>query len=256
MKMIEYLYEDNDILVCVKPAGMATQGNQLGCMDLVSALKTHLVREARKDARQGKKTAVSGISEPYLALIHRLDQPVEGILVFAKNKKAAADLSGQLQKHKMQKDYFAVVIGTPQQPEGKCVDYLLRDHKSGEVTIAQEREPQAQRAELTYQVIARNTLPDKTDPAGMETALSLMQIHLLTGRFHQIRAQMEHLGTPILGDHRFGGEKAQLLAKEMGEDMIALCSYRLKFRHPVTQKEMTYQITPNGVSFRLFQDKM
>ena len=256
MKTIAYLYEDDDILVCVKPAGMATEGSQLGCMDLVSALKTHLVRERKKYCRQNSEIVRANTSQPYLALIHRLDKPVEGILVFGKNKKAAADLTRQLQSHKMQKDYLAVVVGTLQQTEGKCTDYLLRDHESGEVTIAGENIPQAQKAELTYQVIAQNTLPGKTDAAGIETVLSLVQIHLLTGRFHQIRAQMEHLGTPILGDHRFGDEKARLLAKEIGEDMVALCSYRLGFRHPVTHKEVVYQITPSGVSFRMFQDRM
>lgn len=256
MKMIAYLYEDDDILVCVKPAGMATESKQLGCMDLVSALKTHLVRERKKCSRQNKEAVRMDTSQPYLALIHRLDQPVEGILVFGKNKKAAADLTRQLQSHKMQKDYLAVVIGSLRQAEGKCTDYLLRDHKSGEVIIADENTLQAQKAELTYKVIARNTISGKTDHASIDTVLSLVQIHLLTGRFHQIRAQMEHLGTPILGDHRFGDEEARLLAKEMGEDMVALCSYRLRFRHPVTQQEMTYQITPSGVSFQLFQDKM
>ena len=256
MKTIEYLYEDDDILVCVKPAGMATEGNQLGCMDLIGALRTHLVREERKRSRQNKEEVKANLSQPYLALVHRLDQPVEGILVFGKNKKAAADLARQLQMHKMQKDYLAVVIGSLQQSEGRCVDYLLRDHKNGDVTIANEKTPQAQKAELTYQVIAQKSWPHKTDQACMETVLSLIQIHLLTGRFHQIRAQMEHLGTPILGDHRFGDEKMLQFAKEAGEDMIALCSYCLKFRHPVTHKEMMYQITPSGVAFQIFKDKI
>ena len=151
---VTYLYEDDDILVCVKPAGMATESAGLGVTDLVSTIRTHLVRQQRQQMRRsgtvqtGKRQAQPA-QAPYLALIHRLDQPVEGILVFGKNKAAAAELSRQLQNHTMQKDYLAVLVGRPEKECGELTDYLLKDAGSGEVSVVSADTKGAQKAQLT-----------------------------------------------------------------------------------------------------------
>ena len=252
---VTYLYEDDDILVCVKPAGMATESAGLGVTDLVSTIRTHLVRQQRQQMRRsgtvqtGKRQAQPA-QAPYLALIHRLDQPVEGILVFGKNKAAAAELSRQLQNHTMQKDYLAVLVGRPEKECGDLTDYLLKDAGSGEVSVVSADTKGAQKAQLTYKVLASAARFVQTGEDS-KVFLTLVSVHLLTGRFHQIRAQMAHMGTPILGDHRFNDVQMLALAKQCGAEQIALCSCHLQFRHPVKRQLMEYQITPTGAEFSL-----
>ncbi|MCH4193584.1 MAG: RluA family pseudouridine synthase [Butyrivibrio sp.] len=252
---VTYLYEDDDILVCVKPAGMATESAGLGVTDLVSTLRTHLVRQQRQLMRGAAQTGKKPSQPPYLALIHRLDQPVEGILVFGKNKAAAADLSRQLQNHTMQKDYLAVLVGRPERECGELTDYLLKDAESGEVRVVPADTKGAQKAQLTYKVIASASVFGQEKDATGETGrggkveVTLVSVHLLTGRFHQIRAQMAHMGTPILGDHRFNDAGMLALAGQCGAEYIALCCCHLQFRHPVTKRLMEYRITPGGAAF-------
>ncbi len=254
MNTVTYLYEDEHILVCVKPAGMATEsrarGNAIGQADLVSTLRNHLVREQRKQGIRSNQP-------PYLALIHRLDQPVEGILVFGKNKEAAAHLSRQLQTHKIQKDYLAVTVAGDEVGKEHCLlDYLYHDKKTGEVNVVSRETPNAQKAELTYRVLANHR----------EDNRRLLRIHLITGRFHQIRVQLAHAGMPIVGDWRHGEqlemegqlEKAYNVSTMQQEDMpksaagIALCAFRLTFMHPITNRKMQYEIIPSHPAFASF----
>ena len=172
------LHEDNHIIVVHKPAGLAVQSARIGQADLVSELKKHLAKSVG--------------SNPYLGVIHRLDQPVEGVLVFAKNPKAAADLSKQLQSDDFCKEYVAVVCGRPEKPEGELVDFLEKENGMAVVAVPQK----GKKAVLTYRVLKEVTAQEKI--------LSMLHITLKTGRFHQIRVQFSSRGFPLVGDHKYG----------------------------------------------------
>ena len=250
MKKPEILYQDASILVCVKPAKVATQTSRVSEQDLLSILKNELYRENRgnqagKDIREVRK------EEPYLAVIHRLDQPVSGILVFARTKPAAANLSSQLQNGSFNKEYLALVTKKPEQQKETLCDWLVRDGKTNTSKVVPEGTKDARRAELSYEVVeAEQLITGKFLPV-METGrmkpeqirvpeeASLVHIHLKTGRHHQIRVQMAHAGYPLLGDTKYNPE-----AGKGGWEQIALCAYHLSFRHPETKKKMEFFICP------------
>ena len=265
--MLKVLYEDDEILVVIKPAGVESQAAKRFAPDMVSEVKKHLV--INKSCTPGK--------EPYVGVIHRLDKPVGGIMVYAKNKKAAAALSKQVQEHKLQKTYRAVVCGKPVDNVGNFVDYLLKDEKANVSKIVDKGITGAKKAELSYEVL--KTIDGEA--AGMPgKELSLVRVALKTGRHHQIRVQMAHHGMPLYGDMKYGVPvgTAKLDKKEnadqgtmkaagnrnmpgirtagnmgSGRESIALCASSLTFFHPVTKKEMTFEIEPVGGAFQLFQ---
>lgn len=225
----EIIYEDKELLVVRKPAGLATQTARAGQPDVVSELKNYL-------------------RNPYLGVIHRLDQPVEGLLVFAKSKKAAAALSGQLGSGTLNKQYYAVICGKPVGEQGELVDYLYRDvQKTGLAVIAEESElsrcPGAKKAVLRYRLLHYVA----------EADLSLMEIHIDTGRFHQIRAQMSHAGMALAGDAKYGDADARKREEELGIRNVALCAYCLDFQHPVKREKMYFQTRPEGKAFTYFE---
>ena len=239
------IFEDHDILVIQKPAGIAVQTAQVGRPDVVSELKNHL--------------AVSGTKSPYLGVIHRLDQPVEGLLVFAKNPKAAANLSAQLQKDDFAKEYLAVVCGKPHQESGELVDYLIKEGNMARVCEEEQKNfksthPQNSKKEVKEALPKRAALQYKLretkEMAGGE--VSLLEIKLETGRFHQIRVQLSHAGYPILGDAKYGSEKCKEISMPAGIRNTALCAYRLRFTHPTSKKEMVYTVEPLGEAFKNF----
>lgn len=243
----EILYEDKHIMVVYKPAGLATQTARVGLPDLVSELKNHLAR-SRTSSGSG-----CGRDVPYLGVVHRLDQPVEGMLVFALHKKAAAVLSGQLQKQgdkgTLHKHYYAVFCGQPPAWEGKLTDYIDKDGENRAVI----REPSqgrgepagAKKAVLQYRVL--RTL----DKEGRR--ISLADILLETGRFHQIRAQMAHGGMSLLGDMKYGDGEAREASLALGIRSVALCAYSLEFTHPVTGEALCFRTAPRGRAFSYFQ---
>lgn len=217
----EILYEDDTILVIKKPAGLATQTSKIGEPDVVSELKKYL-------AESGKKN-------PYIGVVHRLDQPVEGLLVFAKSKEAAAGLTKQLSAGTLNKRYYALVCGKPTASEGELVDYLVKEGNFARVVT--ESAPDAKKAVLQYKVV-------RTMPEG----LALLDIHIETGRFHQIRVQMSHAGLPLLGDTKYGSQASIAFSREVGVRQVALYAYELEFKHPITKKAMRYELQPE--SFR------
>lgn len=195
---LNILYEDKDIVVCVKPAGIAVQSRQIGVPDMVSLLKNHL-----HETSQGRP--------PYLAVIHRLDQPVTGLLVFGKNKKAAAGLTRQLTSSGFGKHYLAVLSGIPAMEEATLTDYMVKDGRTNTSRICTKDTPNAKEARLHYKLI------QKTE----DTAVA--DVTLDTGRHHQIRVQMSALGCPILGDTKYGAP---------APGPLRLYAYRLTFHHP------------------------
>lgn len=227
MNQQRILHEDNDIIVCHKPAGIATQTARVGQADMVSEIANYLT--AKRDG---------GEKSPYVGVVHRLDQPVEGILVFAKNKQAAADLSRQAAGEEMKKEYLALVCGKDMRRSGELTDYLLKDGKTNTSRVVPAEVKGAKEAWLSYEV-----LWEKPPEA-------LVKICLHTGRHHQIRVQMANAGMPLLGDHKYAGEEVIALSKELGIRETALCAYRLSFTHPKTGEHMQFEISPEGAAFR------
>lgn len=225
------LYEDKDVLVIHKPAGLAVQTAHVGQQDVESELKNYLAAQN---------------ASPYLGIVHRLDQPVEGILVFAKTKKVAADLNRQLQSGDFCKEYLAVVCGNPTRKEGELVNFLLKEKGRAHVVGSMGNlSKDAKRAALRYRTEAQS----KT-AAG---EISLLRIWLETGRFHQIRAQLSRAGFPILGDSKYGSEASGQMSGELRIRHTALCACKLCFHHPTNGKEMEYTVNPENPAFSFFE---
>lgn len=230
------IYEDEQIIVVFKPAGIATQTARVGQQDMVSELKNYL---AGKPGGQRDK-------EPYLGVIHRLDQPVSGILVFAKTKQAAASLSSQMSSGRMRKYYYAVIYGDARREEERLENYIYKDARTNQSMIVQEDFPNAKRALLIYKKVKTLMILEK------EQKVSLVEIELLSGRHHQIRAQFAYNGMPLLGDSKYGSESAKQLGREIGCRNVALSAYKLILDHPIKKKEMMFEKQPEEEIFLPF----
>ena len=202
------LYEDDDILVCVKPHGLPTQSKNTAVPDLETLLLTHIA-------------ANSSARPPYLAVIHRLDQPVAGLLVFAKTPFAASKLNKQLQTDGFGKYYKARVSQTPAVSQGTLTDYLVKDGRTNTSHICPKNTPGAKLAKLSYRTLE----PD------------LLEIHLDTGRHHQIRVQLAHMGCPIVGDTKYNPDTQN----QKGWQELKLWAFCLSFSHPRTGKELHFE---------------
>lgn len=207
---IEILFEDNHLLAVNKPAGLLSQEDHTGKPDLLSICKEYLKRAYNKKGNV------------FLGLLHRLDKPVGGVMLFAKTSKAASRISEQIRERNIRKIYTAIVEGIPPK-NGMLQDYLLKNSKTNTVSVVSSKTKNAQKAELIYQ----------TESA--QNGLTLLKITLITGRPHQIRVQLSHLGYPILYDQKYG-------AKESGA--IALYASELRFRHPTLKNKITIQSKP------------
>lgn len=223
------LYEDKHILVCVKPPGTATQSKSIGKPDMVSILKNHLAKHRADSGAPG---------EPYLAVIHRLDQPVRGILVFAKTPFAARELNRELTGYGFQKHYRALVLGSPPQKESVLENYLLKDTGTNYSRICEKDTPGAKHAKLSYQIVADGPCLFTELPSCSDETFTELDIHLHTGRHHQIRVQLAGIGCPIVGDTKYNPE-AQSSGNHIG---LYLCSYRLGFTQPETKKYMRFSL--------------
>ncbi len=218
MKELDILFEDEELVLLHKEAGIAVQTARTAEKDYVSMLKNYR-------AEKGEK--------PEIFVIHRLDQPVEGILLFAKNAKSAAELSGQMARGDMEKYYLALVTDRELPEEATLTDYLLKDSRTNLSRIVPEGTRDAKKAVLRFRKI-------ETDGK-----LALVKIHLLTGRHHQIRAQMAHHGWQVSGDRKYGS-----IRENAASHPLALCAYRLTFCHPVTGEKKTFEISPKGEVYR------
>lgn len=228
--MVKIIYEDQDILVAEKPVGMESQSSRRLEPDMVSEIKKYL------STKPSTKSSPRG-GEPYVGVIHRLDKPVSGVMVYAKNQKAAAALSRQLQSGQMKKIYRAVVCGKLVDSVGSYVDYLLKDGKSNCSQVVDKDTAGAKRAELNYRVLAE-------EEAEGEEPISLVEIELLTGRHHQIRAQFAAHGHPLRGDNKYN--------PDCKGGFPALSAVRLSFLHPATGKRVEFSMEPQGELFGRF----
>lgn len=239
----EIIYEDADIIVCRKPAGVPTQSARVGVPDMASILKTYLAASVKEKpgksntgpARSPGKRKSGSCSGPYLAVIHRLDQPVEGLLVFAKTPGSARELNRQLGSSGFGKYYRAVVAGIPDPPEGTLEDYIVKDGRTNTSRICAKDTPGAKLARLFYRTekIYKDTSP----------VTSLLDIRLDTGRHHQIRVQMAHHGCPLAGDRKYGTlSAAEDGACRKSAEPLKLCAYRLEFSHPISGRKMIFEL--------------
>ncbi len=215
---LNILFEDEQLLVVKKDAGIPVQAGRLRMMDMQGLIKRELYQRNPKGG------------EPYLGLIHRLDQPVEGVMVFAKTPQAAADLSRQVTDGTMKKHYLALLCGKPVKEQGTLVDYLLKDGRNNTSSVADKTVKDAKRSELNYHVLKSG-----------ETT-SLAEVELLTGRHHQIRVQMANAGWPLYGDTKYNPQ-FQNTAEYV---QTALCAYKLSFIHPKSKKRMEFCIEPEN----------
>lgn len=247
---IEYLYEDEDILVCHKPAGMATEGATVGRMDLISRVRNDL---ARKDNMNNKGRQRN--LPPYVATVNRLDAPVEGVLVLAKNKKAAGNLAGQIKDHRTEKYYYALCYGNLENKSGSLKDMIIRKESDGLAGIITEAESKTYE-DNTVTLSDGNkirTIGGEPKVAQLEYRevyydgpVHLLQIHLLTGRYHQIRAQLSNMGIPILGDDRYASPESKAYSESSEIKNVCLAAYKFSFKHPGTGKKLTFEITPHN----------
>lgn len=214
------IYEDEWILLVDKPAGLAVETKRIDEEDVESLLRKRL-----KDTEKGK-------AKPYLACINRLDQPVRGLVLFARTPAAAADLSAQLNRHEIAKIYEACVYGSFEAKEGTLKDVLLKDGRTNTSRVLAKNDPEygkGKEAVLTYE----------------EVSPGVLKIRLQTGRHHQIRVQLSHAGHPILGDTRYGSEASLRESREKGIKRLMLTACELGFVHPKTKKSMHFTIEDN-----------
>ena len=229
---LNVIYEDKDILVCFKPAGVATQTAKLSGQDMVSLLKNYLAKK-------------ENIKNPYVGVIHRLDQPVSGLLVFAKNQKAAASLSKQIQDDNANKDYIAMCSGILDEKSGELTHYIRKDSLTKLAKVVDEKSYlKMQEEHIKFsskeeigsykKAILAYEVEKETEDS------SVIKVHLQTGRFHQIRAQFSCIGHSLLGDAKYGTPASRELSMKKRINKIALCANHLTLKHPVTGKEMEF----------------
>lgn len=221
MNNLDVLYEDNQVIVVLKPANVLSQADSTNDPDMLNIVKSYVKNKYNKPGNV------------YIGLVHRLDRPVGGVMVFARTSKAASRLSLAIKNHMVQKTYLAVVHGKVQS-EDTFVDYLVK-LENGNTIVSNKME--GKKGELSYHLLSYSERDD----------VSLVEIKLKTGRHHQIRVQFASRGYPLVGDCRYG-------KKSDGLSGLALFAYKLEFIHPVSKKNMCFSQLPlaSANGFKIF----
>ena len=214
MQNLKVIYEDNHIIVVEKVPNIPSQADKTGDVDMLSLVKDYIKEKYNKPGNV------------YLGLVHRLDRPVGGIMIFAKTSKAASRLSNEVREKVFKKKYLAVVDGKIEEEKGTLEDYLYKDQRNNMSKVVNKDKKNAKFAKLDYEVLKYNKIKD----------LSLVKINLHTGRHHQIRVQLSNFGHSIFGDQKYG--------KRGKGKQIALWAYELTIKHPTTKEEMTFKDLP------------
>ncbi len=213
--MLNVIYEDNHIIVVEKPCNVPSQADKTGDEDMLTLIKAYIKEKYNKPG------------DVFLGLVHRLDRPVGGIMVFAKTSKAASRLSESIRKNEFKKRYLAVVNGKFECAKGSFENYLFKDEALNKSKVVGKEKRGAKLARLNYEVIEE----------GKES--SLVKIDLETGRHHQIRVQFSYAGHPLVGDQKYG--------KSSPGVQIALWAYELEFKHPTRDEIMKFNVYPKKI---------
>ena len=212
-KDLQILFEDNHIIVVLKPFNVPVQADDSGDEDLLTTIKTYIKEKYQKPGNV------------FIGLVHRLDRPTGGVMVFAKTSKAAARLCESIKDGDFEKKYLAVTVGTPEEDKDVLIHYLKKNSVTNNVYVVPSATLDAKKAELSYKVLEK---------AGK---IALLEISLITGRSHQIRVQLSTINCPIFGDVRYGGD----LAKGYN---LALFACRIEFSHPISKDKMVFIAYP------------
>ena len=216
MQNLDIVYEDNHVIVVKKEPNIPSQADKTEDIDMLTIIKEYLKEKYNKPGNV------------YLGLVHRLDRPVGGVMVFAKTSKAASRLSNQVREKIFKKKYLAVVDGKFETSNGILEDYLYKDERNNISKVVNKDKKNSKIAKLEYEVLTYNQVKD----------LSLVKINLYTGRHHQIRVQLAHAGHSIFGDQKYG-------TRGKGKQ-IALWAYELTIQHPITKQELTFKCLPES----------
>ena len=217
MKQIKILYEDNHIIVVEKIPNIPSQSDKTGDEDMLSIIKDYLKEKYNKPGNV------------YLGLVHRLDRPVGGVMVFAKTSKAASRLSEQVRNKVFKKEYLVIVDGKLENEKGTLENYLLKNEKNNLSKVVKDGTKNSKYAKLDYEVLKYNE----------EIDLSVLKVLLHTGRHHQIRVQLANIGHSICGDQKYG-------TRGRGKQ-IALWAYKLTIEHPITKEKLTFTSIPEKI---------
>ncbi len=214
---INVIYEDNHIIVVEKPVNIPSQGDKTGDIDMLTLIKEYIKEKYNKPGNV------------YLGLVHRLDRPVGGVMVFAKTSKAASRLSEQVREKVFQKRYLVICNGKMEKASGTLEDYLLKNERNNMSKVVKEGTKNSKYANLDYEVLKYDKDLD----------LSVLKILLHTGRHHQIRVQLSSRGHSIYGDQKYRG-------RGHGKQ-ITLWAYSLTILHPITKEEMEFKAIPQKI---------
>jgi len=225
MSELNVIYEDNHIIVVEKPVNIPSQGDKTGDIDMLTLVKQYIKEKYHKPG------------EVYLGLIHRLDRPVGGVMVFAKTSKSAGRLSEQVRTKQFKKKYLVIADGKLEKKKGSLQDYLWKNERLNTSKVVEEGTKNSKLALLDYEVLKYQD----------DINLSLVKVNLHTGRHHQIRVQFSHAGHSIYGDQKYG-------TRGRGKQ-ICLWAYELTIFHPITKEEMIFQVLPQKVgSWKILEE--
>ena len=217
MEKLKVIFEDNHIIVVEKPPNIPSQSDKTGDLDMLTIVKNYIKEKYNKPGNV------------YLGLVHRLDRPVGGVMIFAKTSKSASRLSNQVREKVFKKEYLAVVDGKFENKRGTLVNYLYKDERNNISKVVSKEKKKAKEAKLDYEVIKYNEVKN----------LSLLKINLHTGRHHQIRVQLSNFNHSIFGDQKYG-------TRGKGKQ-IALWAYKLTIEHPISKEKMEFEDLPEPI---------
>ena len=217
MEKLKVIFEDNHIIVVEKPPNIPSQSDKTGDLDMLTIVKNYIKEKYNKPGNV------------YLGLVHRLDRPVGGVMIFAKTSKSASRLSNQVREKVFKKEYLAVVDGKFENKRGTLVNYLYKDERNNISKVVSKEKKNAKEAKLDYEVIKYNEVKN----------LSLLKINLYTGRHHQIRVQLSNFNHSIFGDQKYG-------TRGKGKQ-IALWAYKLTIEHPISKEKMEFEDLPEPI---------
>lgn len=218
-------YEDNHVVVVRKEAGEIVQGDKTGDKPLSEYVKDYIKEKYNKPGNV------------FCGVVHRIDRPVAGLVIFARTSKALTRLNDMLRKGEIHKTYWALVEGRPAKREGELTDWLQSDGRMNKTRVVKEGEADAKLSRLRYRTIAEGE------------RYTLLEINLLTGRKHQIRCQLSHMGNPIKGDLKYGAKRSN------PGGGISLLARHIEFEHPVSHREISLDTAPLPEMEKLWDNK-